>query len=93
MSNGLLRCSSVKLSTTAPAASSFVGSQRLWRSFLYVPGDQEKKISKIAKLCDVNEVSPGIPDIVVLDCEDAVSAENKVCVILSIYFLLQYQLI
>ncbi|KAM7538812.1 hypothetical protein Aperf_G00000055249 [Anoplocephala perfoliata] len=52
-------------------------SQRLWRSFLYVPGDQEKKISKIAKTCNVNEVSSSIPDIVVLDCEDAVAAENK----------------
>ncbi|VDN97674.1 unnamed protein product [Rodentolepis nana] len=59
------------------ASTAIAPSQRLWRSFLYVPGDQEKKISKIAKLCDTNEVSSAIPDIVVLDCEDAVSAENK----------------
>lgn len=53
-------------------------SERLWRSFLYVPGDQERKISKMTKICNTTEVSPSIPDIVVLDCEDAVSAENKV---------------
>ncbi|KAM3181410.1 hypothetical protein ACTXT7_014440 [Hymenolepis weldensis] len=58
-------------------STAIIPSQRLWRSFLYVPGDQEKKISKIARLCNVDEVSPSIPDIVVLDCEDAVSAENK----------------
>lgn len=60
------------------ASTAIIPGQRLWRSFLYVPGDQEKKISKIAQLCNVDEVSPAIPDIVVLDCEDAVSAENKV---------------
>lgn len=59
-------------------ASTVVPSERLWRSFLYVPGDQERKIKKMENLCSTAQVSSSIPDFIVLDCEDAVSAENKV---------------
>uniref|UniRef100_A0A0R3WBL3 J domain-containing protein n=1 Tax=Taenia asiatica TaxID=60517 RepID=A0A0R3WBL3_TAEAS len=52
-------------------------SERLWRSFLYVPGDQERKIKKMENICNTTQVSSSIPDFIVLDCEDAVSAENK----------------
>lgn len=60
------------------SVSTVTPMERLWRSFLYVPGDQERKIAKMQKICNTTEVSASIPDIVVLDCEDAVSAENKV---------------
>ncbi|VDM17897.1 unnamed protein product [Hydatigera taeniaeformis] len=58
-------------------ASTLVSSERLWRSFLYVPGDQERKIKKMENICNTTHVSSSIPDLIVLDCEDAVSAENK----------------
>lgn len=85
ITSALLRSSSLKL--LPPAAivrqasstcSSLSANERLWRSFLYVPGDQEKKVSKIANLCDTHRISPDIPDVVVLDFEDGVSSENKV---------------
>eukprot|EP00887_Chlorella_sp_A99_P002681 scaffold6.g2681.t1 len=40
------------------------------RALLYVPGDSERKIAKVAQLI------PG-PDVVCLDCEDAVAANRK----------------
>ncbi|CUT99625.1 citrate lyase subunit beta protein [Echinococcus multilocularis] len=59
------------------SVSTVIPSERLWRSFLYVPGDQERKIKKVKRICNTTELSSSIPDLIVLDCEDAVSAENK----------------
>ncbi|KAH9281612.1 Citrate lyase subunit beta-like protein, mitochondrial [Echinococcus granulosus] len=59
------------------SVSTVIPSERLWRSFLYVPGDQERKIKKMKRICNTTELSSSIPDLIVLDCEDAVSAENK----------------
>ncbi len=74
----LLKSSHKFLTQAARQASTLKANERLWRSFFYVPGDQEKKISKVAALCDTHQIDPSIPDVVVLDCEDAVSAANKV---------------
>ncbi|VEL28991.1 unnamed protein product [Protopolystoma xenopodis] len=61
----------------------------LWRSYLYVPGDQKRKIEKMAQVCNdaasskssANVLSSklnSIPDLIVLDCEDAVAFDRKV---------------
>nr|VZI07171.1 unnamed protein product [Spirometra erinaceieuropaei] len=61
-----------------PHFSSSHKSGRQQRSFFYVPGDQERRISKMLKLSSSPATPPeSIPDILVLDCEDAVSHANK----------------
>ncbi|CAH8491662.1 unnamed protein product [Dicrocoelium dendriticum] len=55
-------------------------SGRLWRSFLYVPGDRAKMIQKIidsTALLGSHQSSSHIPDLTVLDCEDAVALDQK----------------
>uniref|UniRef100_A0A183S770 J domain-containing protein n=1 Tax=Schistocephalus solidus TaxID=70667 RepID=A0A183S770_SCHSO len=59
-------------------ASTAALPERLFRSFFYVPGDQEHRISKMLKISSSPATLPeSIPDILVLDCEDAVSFANK----------------
>ncbi|BHF75196.1 hypothetical protein SprV_0501829100 [Sparganum proliferum] len=62
----------------SPHFSSSHKPGRQQRSFFYVPGDQERRISKMLKLSSSPATPPeSIPDILVLDCEDAVSHANK----------------
>ncbi|CAL8085568.1 unnamed protein product [Calicophoron daubneyi] len=67
------KCYSADTSTLAP-------SSRLWRSFFYVPGDRPHMIKKMADLhskLDLKAENPRLPDLVVLDCEDAVALDRK----------------
>ncbi|KAF7255295.1 hypothetical protein EG68_07424, partial [Paragonimus skrjabini miyazakii] len=55
-------------------------TSRLWRSFFYVPGDRPKMIRKISDSYATMEASnfaTHIPDLIVLDCEDAVGLDRK----------------
>ncbi|VDN12051.1 unnamed protein product [Dibothriocephalus latus] len=64
---------------TVRFASTAAPAERLFRSYFYVPGDQERRISKMLKISSSPATLPeSIPDILVLDCEDAVSLANKV---------------
>ncbi|KAF6767884.1 hypothetical protein AHF37_09610 [Paragonimus kellicotti] len=61
-------------STVHPIAS------RLWRSFFYVPGDRPKMIRKISDsyaTVEASNFATHIPDLIVLDCEDAVGLDRK----------------
>ncbi|TGZ61155.1 hypothetical protein CRM22_008139 [Opisthorchis felineus] len=53
---------------------------RLWRSFFYVPGDKPRMIEKISQLptkLQPDQFGMLIPDLIVLDCEDAVGIDRK----------------
>ncbi|VDP24131.1 unnamed protein product [Echinostoma caproni] len=66
----------------AAAVSHSLTSEHLWRSFFYVPGNKEKMFQKIAQLpskLSPTEFGSHIPDLIVLDCEDAVGLDEKVC--------------
>ncbi|KAA3677301.1 citrate lyase subunit beta-like protein, partial [Paragonimus westermani] len=55
-------------------------ASRLWRSFFYVPGDRSKMIRKISDLyasVEASSFATHIPDLIVLDCEDAVGLDRK----------------
>ncbi|GAA49958.1 citrate lyase subunit beta-like protein [Clonorchis sinensis] len=61
------------------SASHSVAS-RLWRSFFYVPGDKPRMIEKISQLptkLQPDQFGMLIPDLIVLDCEDAVGIDRK----------------
>ena len=65
--------------------SHFIFSRRLHdvrpytprRSFLYIPGNEERKVSKASSLNS---------DCVVLDCEDGVAANKKACLFICLFF-------
>ncbi|KAF5400857.1 HpcH/HpaI aldolase/citrate lyase family protein [Paragonimus heterotremus] len=55
-------------------------ASRLWRSFFYVPGDRPKMIRKISDsyaTVEASNFATHIPDLIVLDCEDAVGLDRK----------------
>ncbi|KER25368.1 hypothetical protein T265_07168 [Opisthorchis viverrini] len=55
-------------------------ASRLWRSFFYVPGDKPRMIEKISQLptkLQPDQFGMLIPDLIVLDCEDAVAIDRK----------------
>lgn len=68
-------------SSSSAAQAHPLVSGHLWRSFFYVPGNKIKMIQKIAQLpakLPGTEYGTHIPDLVVLDCEDAVGLDQKV---------------
>ncbi|CAH8870337.1 unnamed protein product [Trichobilharzia szidati] len=67
-----------KSASCSSSRESFNNTECLWRSFFYVPGNRMKMLNKMAEYHrEAASLSYHIPDLVVLDCEDAVAIDNK----------------
>nr|CAH8869794.1 unnamed protein product [Trichobilharzia regenti] len=67
-----------KSTSCSSSRESLNNTECLWRSFFYVPGDRMKMLNKMAEYHrEAASLSYHIPDLVVLDCEDAVAVDSK----------------